>query len=106
MASAAATSRRARSSNCGNKEASLAANAVPVRIPREHTTAPSNCPGYLLTTPNGKQTGEGRVEKTVPIRYSVEPFDVGLDNVSAVSEEYQSPFPFKGRIEQVKIELK
>ncbi len=55
---------------------------------------------------NGKQTGEGRVEKTVPFRYSVEPFDVGMDNVSAVSEEYRSPFPFKGRIEQVKIELK
>ncbi len=55
---------------------------------------------------NGKQTGEGRVERTVPFRYSVEPFDVGMDNVSAVSEEYKPPFPFKGRIEQVKIELK
>jgi arylsulfatase A-like enzyme len=55
---------------------------------------------------NGKQTGEGRVEKTVPFRYSVEPFDVGMDNVSAVSEEYKPPFAFKGRIEQVKIELK
>jgi hypothetical protein len=29
-----------------------------------------------------------------------------MDNVSAVSEEYMSPFSFKGRIEQVKIELK
>jgi arylsulfatase len=55
---------------------------------------------------NDKLTGEGRVEKTVPFRYSVEPFDVGMDNVSAVSEEYGSPFPFKGRIEQVTIELR
>jgi hypothetical protein len=55
---------------------------------------------------NGKQTGESRVEKTVPFRYSVEPFDVGMDNVSAVSEKYKPPFPFKGRIEQVTIELK
>jgi hypothetical protein len=29
-----------------------------------------------------------------------------MDNVSAVSEEYKLPFSFKGRIEQVKIELK
>jgi arylsulfatase len=55
---------------------------------------------------NGKQTGEGRVERTVPFRYSVEPFDVGMDNVSAVSEEYKPPFVFKGRIEQVTIEVK
>ena len=46
------------------------------------------------------------MEKTVPFRYSVEPFDVGMDNVSAVSEEYTSPFAFKGRIEQVTIEVK
>jgi hypothetical protein len=52
------------------------------------------------------KNGESRVEKTVPFRYSVEPFDVGMDNVSAVSEEYKPPFPFKGRIEQVTIELK
>jgi hypothetical protein len=55
---------------------------------------------------NGKLTGEGRVERTVPFRYSVEPFDVGMDNVSPVSDMYKSPFPFKGRIEQVTIEVK
>jgi hypothetical protein len=32
-------------------------------------------------------------------------FDAGIDNVSAVSEEYQPPFPFKWRIEQVCIDL-
>lgn len=66
-------------------------------------------PGKLATVKlfvNGKQTGEGRVDRTVPFRYSVEPFDVGMDNVSAVSEEYTAPFPFKGRIEQVTIELR
>jgi hypothetical protein len=26
---------------------------------------------------NGKQAGEGRVARTVPFRYSLEPFDVG-----------------------------
>jgi hypothetical protein len=53
-------------------------------------------PATVRLLVNGKQTGEGRVEKTVPVRYSVEPFDVGMDNVSAVSEEYTPPFRFEG----------
>jgi arylsulfatase len=63
-------------------------------------------PAIVKLYVNGRQTGEGRVDKTVPFRYSVEPFDVGIDNVSAVSEEYKPSFAFKGRIEQVKPELK
>lgn len=31
----------------------------------------------------------------------MEPFDVGMDNVFAVSEEYKSPFPFRERLERV-----
>jgi len=55
---------------------------------------------------NDKLTGEGRVEQTVPFIYSVEGFDVGMDNVSPVSDAYKSPFPFQGKIEQVTIEVK
>lgn len=55
---------------------------------------------------NGKETGSGRVEKTVPFRYSVEPFDIGRDTVSAVSKDYTVPFAFNGRIDHVTIELK
>lgn len=55
---------------------------------------------------NGKQTGNGRVEKTVPVRYSVESFDIGRDTVSPVSKDYKVPFAFQGRIEQVTIEVK
>jgi len=55
---------------------------------------------------NGKETGSGRVGKTVPFRYSVEPFDIGRDTVSPVSKDYKVPFPFQGRIDQVTIELK
>lgn len=55
---------------------------------------------------NGKETGSGRVGKTVPFRYSVEPFDIGRDTVSAVSKDYRAPFAFNGRIEQVTIETK
>ncbi|HQU27983.1 MAG TPA: hypothetical protein PKZ24_02445, partial [Nitrospirales bacterium] len=55
---------------------------------------------------NGKETGSGQIGKTVPFRYSVEPFDIGRDTVSAVSKDYQTPFAFNGRIEQVTIETK
>jgi arylsulfatase len=54
---------------------------------------------------NGKETGKGRVAKTVPFRYSVEPFDIGRDTVSPVTEDYKVPFAFQGRIEHVTIEV-
>jgi hypothetical protein len=40
-----------------------------------------------------KETGSGRVGKTVPFRYNVEPFDIGRDTVSAVSKELPSAVP-------------
>jgi arylsulfatase len=55
---------------------------------------------------NDKEVAKGRVPGTVPFRYGVEPFDVGMDTVSAVSEDYKIPFPFQGRINEVTIEVK
>ena len=63
-------------------------------------------PATVTLFVNDKQVGQGRIARTVPQRYSVEPFDIGMDNVSPVSDDYKSPFPFKGRIGQVTIELK
>jgi hypothetical protein len=53
-----------------------------------------------------KEVGKGHVARTVPFRCGVEPFDIGMDTVSAVSEEYKAPFPFQGRIDLVTIEVK
>ena len=55
---------------------------------------------------NDKKVGHGFVPRTVAFRYGVEPFDIGMDTVSAVSEDYKAPFPFQGRIEKVTIEVK
>lgn len=63
-------------------------------------------PAEVRLLVNGKEVGKGRVARTVPFRYGVEPFDIGMDTVSAVSEEYQAPFPFQGRLNQVTIEVK
>jgi arylsulfatase len=52
---------------------------------------------------DGKQTGAGRIERTVPVAYSVEGLDIGTDNVSPVSPDYKSPFPFGGKVRSVTI---
>jgi arylsulfatase A-like enzyme len=63
-------------------------------------------PANVKLLVNDKEVGKGQVARTVPFRYGVEPFDVGMDTVSAVSEDYKAPFPFQGRINQVSIEVK
>ncbi|MFZ2087279.1 MAG: arylsulfatase [Desulfobaccales bacterium] len=63
-------------------------------------------PAEVKLLVNDKEVGQGRVTKTVPFVYSVEPFDIGMDTVSAVSSDYKSPFPFQGRIHGVTIEVK
>jgi arylsulfatase len=52
---------------------------------------------------NDQQTGTARVERTVPVGYGAEGFDVGMDNISAVSPDYRVPFPFTGTVQSVTI---
>ena len=55
---------------------------------------------------NGKKVGEARIEKTVPGRFGIDTFGVGMDTGSPVSNTYKPPFTFTGTIEEVRIELK
>jgi arylsulfatase len=48
-------------------------------------------------------TGTVRVEKTVPVGYGAEGLDIGMDNISPVSRDYKSPFPFGGTVRSVTI---
>jgi arylsulfatase len=52
---------------------------------------------------DGKETAAVRVERTVPVGYSAEGFDVGMDNISAVSPDYKAPFAFRGKVLSVTI---
>ena len=54
---------------------------------------------------NDREVATAEIRHTVPFRYGVEPFDVGMDTVSAVTETYQAPFPFQGTIGKVAIEV-
>ncbi len=55
---------------------------------------------------NGRQVGQGRIEKTVPGRFGVDSQDVGMDLQAPVSNAYKPPFAFTGSIEKVSIDLK
>lgn len=39
----------------------------------------------------------------MPVAYSVEGLDIGVDNISAVSPDYTSPLPFGGTVRNVTI---
>jgi arylsulfatase len=56
---------------------------------------------------DGKQIAQGRIERTVPIRYALdEGLDVGEDTGTPVNLTYDVPFRFTGKIEKVAIDLK
>lgn len=57
---------------------------------------------------DGKEVAQGRIEKTVPVRFtmSVETFDIGEDTGTPVNLSYEVPFRFTGTINHVTIALK
>jgi hypothetical protein len=63
--------------------------------------------GGAVTLRLGKKNiGEGRFERQVYGYFTVnETFDVGCDTVSPVSDLYQSPFAFTGRIIKVMVDV-
>ena len=55
----------------------------------------------------GKKAGKGRIEKTVPVRYGMDTFDIGMDLNAPVVRGgiYKPPFKFTGTIDHVTIDL-
>lgn len=54
---------------------------------------------------NGKQVGEGRIDKTVAGRFGIDTFGVGKDTGAPVANTYEPPFAFTGKIDNVVIDL-
>jgi len=55
---------------------------------------------------DGRQAARGRIDRTVPIRYSMdETFDIGEDTGTPASLDYDVPFKFNGKIEKVVVRL-
>ncbi|QDU43907.1 Arylsulfatase [Symmachiella dynata] len=55
---------------------------------------------------NDKQLAEGRVEKSIPNRVTLdETMDFGFDTGTPVADDYELPFKFAGKLKSVTIEL-
>jgi arylsulfatase len=61
--------------------------------------------GEAILFLNGEEVGRGRVENTVAGRFGVDAFDIGEDTGAPVSNTYDPPFAFTGKIERVDIKL-
>jgi arylsulfatase len=62
--------------------------------------------GLATMTVDGEKVAEGRVERTLAFRISIdEGFDVGEDSGTPVNHSYDVPFRFTGRIEKLTIDL-
>lgn len=62
--------------------------------------------GKVTLTVDGTAVASGRLERTVPIQFSIgEGLDVGLDTGSAVDWSYTLPFRFTGTIDHVDVEI-
>ncbi len=63
--------------------------------------------GTATLTVDGAKAAEGRIERTLPFRMSLdETLDIGEDTGTPVSEAYHVPFKFTGKLEKVTIDLK
>jgi arylsulfatase A-like enzyme len=64
--------------------------------------------GTGVLTVDGKKVAEGRIDKTLPFRFSLdESFDVGQDTGTPVIDEYDAkmPFQFNGTLRKVEFKL-
>jgi arylsulfatase len=84
----------------------LAAGANTIRVDFKYDGGGLGKGGTVTLFVNDKQVAQGRVEKTIPARFSAdETFDVGIDTGSPVSDTYESPFKYPGAIYKVVIDL-
>jgi arylsulfatase A-like enzyme len=63
--------------------------------------------GTITMTANGKTLASGRLERTIPIQFSLgEGLDIGMDIGSPIDFTYDLPFAFTGKIDHVTVDLK
>jgi len=78
----------------------------PVKLRVEFASTGPNS-GMATILVNDKRVGEGKIARLVPITFGLgEGLTVGRDPSTPVTESYQSPFEFTGKINKVVMELK
>jgi arylsulfatase len=62
--------------------------------------------GRVVLRVGEEVVGEGRFEKQIPFRFTVgETFDVGCDTLTPVSDDYESPFRYTGKLRRVVLDV-
>ena len=87
-------------------ESPITAGKVKIEVETKYDSQERMAPATITLTVNGKQVGQGRIERSVPgVHTASETFDVGKDLGSPVSLDYfdRAPFTFNGRIEKIHI---
>lgn len=84
----------------------LPTGPVKVRFEFLADTPKSGSGGRTRLFVNGKNVAEGRLDQTIPARFSAYAcMDIGRDNRKPVSHTYRSPFVFTGTIDRVTFDL-
>jgi arylsulfatase len=79
---------------------------VKIEVETRYDNQERMAPATVTLTVNGKQVGQGRIERSVPAGHTAsETFDVGADLGSPVALDYydRAPFKFNGKIEKIHI---
>ena len=89
-----------------SSEARIAPGKVKIEVETKYDSAERMAPATVTLKVNGKQVGQGRIERSGPsIHTASETFDVGMDLGSPVALDYfdRAPFKFNGKIEKIHI---
>ncbi|MFC1688199.1 arylsulfatase [Pseudomonadota bacterium] len=87
-------------------ESAIPTGKVQIEVETKYDSAERMAPATVTLTVNGKQVGQGRIERSVPAAHTAsETFDVGVDLGSPVALDYydRAPFRFSGEIEKIHI---
>jgi len=61
--------------------------------------------GVGVLTVDGREAARGEIPRTLGGLFTIEGLDVGQDAATAVSDQYEAPFPFSGAIESIVVEV-
>ncbi len=87
-------------------ESAIPTGKVKIEVETRYDTKERLAPATVTLKVNGKQVGQGRIERSVPAIFTgSETFDVGVDLGSPVALDYsdRAPFRFNGKIEKIHI---
>jgi arylsulfatase len=87
-------------------QSSFPAGKVKIEVETRYDTKERLAPATVTLRVNGKEVGQGRIERSVPsVHTASETFDIGVDSGSPVALDYydRAPFRFNGKINKIDI---